>query len=98
MRLFNDLIGAGKERRRHRGSNSTRRAQIDRERKACRFLKWQIGDFGALQNLTDVIPGTTIVVQQVNAVGHQRAILCAPSLSDALRRCQPTAGNSQAMR
>ena len=48
-------------------------------------LEWQIGDFGALQNLTDAIRGATIVVEHVDVVGHQRAaILHAPSPCGAL--------------
>jgi hypothetical protein len=36
-----------------------------------RFLEWQIGDIGALQNLTDEIRNATIVVQHSMQFKHR---------------------------
>ena len=56
---LNDLVRAGKERRRHVEAECLRGLEVDDKLEFGRLLDWQIGRLGALQDLVDVCGCTT---------------------------------------
>jgi hypothetical protein len=74
--LFDYLVGKSEERRRYFDPNCAGSLQIDRERQPRWLLKWQIGNFCAFQKAVSILRSPAVVLQKINAIGHQRPIFC----------------------
>src|SRR5262245_43177476 len=66
--LFDHLVGAGEQRRRHsdrkgRGSN-----HVDGEVKLRRLLDWQVSGLGTAQDLVDIFGGTPVRIREIWAI------------------------------
>src|SRR5262245_55825330 len=74
--LFDHLVGAGEQRRRHAKAESLRRGQVDDEIEFRRLLDGDIGRFRSAQNLIDQLGGAPVQVRVVWPIRHQ-----SPSLN-----------------
>src|SRR5215813_15253169 len=72
-RLFDHLVGACQQRRRHRQAEGPSRLEIDDQVKLGRRLHRQIGRLLALENAIDVASRAPIQVYKVWPIGDQTA-------------------------
>src|SRR5437870_754166 len=70
---FDDLIGASKDRLRYGEAECLGGLEIDDQLEFGRLLDWQVGRFGAFEDLSDVTAGLTIRRHQVRSVADQTA-------------------------
>src|SRR5947207_7872718 len=70
-RLFNDLIGAGEQRRRYRDAKRLRGIQVNDQLEAGGLLDRKIARLSALQNLVHHFGGLSTLAGQTGPVGHQ---------------------------
>src|SRR5664279_2560368 len=69
--LFNHLVGAGKQRRRHGEAESLGRLEVDDELILSWLLYWKIARFLAAQNAIDIGRSLPHQVDEIGTVGHQ---------------------------
>ena len=71
--LFDHLVGAGDERRRHLDAKSLGSFAIDPQRVFCGGLG-QVRRFLAFENAVDVASGAPVGVDSVRSIGHQPTV------------------------
>src|SRR6516162_1894765 len=74
--LFDDLVGAGKDRRRDCEAERLRSLEIDDEIEFYWLLDRQVAGLGTLQDLVDVARSSSEIVRDIRAIGHQPAVVC----------------------
>ena len=74
-KLFDHLIGAGEERRRHFQIKRSRRDRIEDKLKLILLFDRDVSRLGAAQNFIHVIGGAPVAIEKVRPLGHQ-----APSI------------------
>ena len=72
--LFNDLISAGKERRRHSEAECLSGLEVDHQLEFGRALHWKVSGLFALKDAIDVASGLPALIERVRSVGDQAPI------------------------
>ena len=90
---FDDLVGAGEDRRRDREAACICSLEIDHQLEFCRLLDRQIGRLGAVENFSDVDADLAMDRRKAGAIADQTASLgvYAPRIN---RRNRLTYGQS----
>jgi hypothetical protein len=70
---FNDLVGAGEDRGRHRQAERLGGVEVDDKLEGRRLLDRQIGGLGALEDLSDVNAGLAIGSREARSIADQAA-------------------------
>ena len=60
IQLFDHLVGAGEQRRRHFQANRLRHDQVNDEVELGRLLDRDVGSLGPAQNLVDIVTGAPL--------------------------------------
>ena len=66
--LFNNLIGAGKERRRHGEADCLSGLEVDHQLEFGRALHWKVGGLFALKDAIDVASSLPVLISRVSSV------------------------------
>src|SRR3974377_189066 len=66
--LFNNLVSAGKERRRHNEADCLSRLEVDHQLEFGRALHWKVGGLFALKDAIDVASSLPVLISRVTSV------------------------------
>ena len=69
--LFDHLVGARKQRRRHVEAERLRGLEVDRKLELGWLLDWQVGRLLAAQDTINVGGRLPVLIGQINAIGYK---------------------------